>query len=280
MRQQYTYFDISLGVDQASDWKSEYMEQFFGPHLVGQLSKQSPTPLYHQLFTLLKTRILDGTLLYGTRLPPEEQLADLFQISRITAKRAMDDLSKDNLVERRRGRGTHVIYQYSPKPVYAPLTGMLQEIESMARNSTAHILDCGMRAPPQAIREDLKLANDEVALHLLRVRERDGLKFGHYNSWTAGVSMPADPAIFKSTPRLSYFRQQGLEVSHVTQTLSAVAADASVAQALGVAQGSPLLSLTRRSYKKTGVESEQIMDFLEVLYNPEHFQYSMDLTLG
>ena len=91
--------------------------------------------------------------------------------------------------------------------------------------------------------------------------------------------MPADPAIFKSTPRLSYFRQQGLEVSHVTQTLSAVAADASVAQALGVVPGSPLLSLTRRSYKKTGVESEQIMDFLEVLYNPEHFQYSMDLTL-
>jgi len=40
-----------------------------------------------------------------------------------------------------------------------------------------------------------------------------------------------------------------------------------------------LLSLTRRSYKKTGVESEQIMDFLEVRYNPEHFQYSMDLTL-
>ena len=150
------------------------MEEFFSPHLVGQLSKQSPTPLYHQLFALLKSRILDGTLAYGMRLPPEEQLADLFQVSRITAKRAMDDLSKDALVERRRGRGTHVIYQYSPKPVHAPLTGMLQEIESMARNSSAEILDYGMRIPPQAIREDLKLADGEAALHLLRVREREG----------------------------------------------------------------------------------------------------------
>ena len=276
---QYTCFDISLGVTGQTAGVLTPMKPFFGPHLVGQLSKQSPTPLYHQLFTLLKTRILDGTLLYGTRLPPEEQLADLFKVSRITAKRAMDDLSKDNLVERRRGRGTHVTYRYSPKPVYAPLTGMLQEIESMARNSSAQVLDYGMRIPPQAIRSDLKLEDNETALHLLRVRERDGLKFGHYTSWTAGVTMPADPAIFQTTPRLSYFRQQGLEVSHVTQTLSAVAADESVARALGVAEGSPLLSLTRRSYKETGVESEQIMDFLEVRYNPEHFQYSMDLTL-
>ena len=149
----------------------------------------------------------------------------------------------------------------------------------MARNSSAQILDYGMRVPPRAIREDLRLAEGETALHLLRVRERDGMKFGHYNSWTAGVDMPADPKIFENTPRLSYFRQQGLEVSHVTQTLSAVSADVSVAGALDVAEGSPLLSLTRRSYQKSGAGDEQILDFLEVLYNPAHFQYSMDLTL-
>ena len=113
------------------------MDDVFSPHLIGQLSKASPTPLYHQLFSILKARIVDGTLSLGLRLPPEERLADLFKVSRITAKRAMDDLADEGLVERRRGRGTHVIYQYSPKPVHAPLTGMLLEIQSMARNSTA-----------------------------------------------------------------------------------------------------------------------------------------------
>lgn len=255
------------------------MEEVFSPHFIGQISKESPTPLYHQLFSLLKSRILDGTLALGLRLPPEERLASLFSVSRITAKRAMDDLATEGLVERRRGRGTHVIYQYSPKPVQAPLTGMLQEIESMARNSSANILDYGMRVPPQAVRDELRLSDGDTALHLLRVRERDGMKFGYYTSWTADVEMPADPAIFENTPRLSFFRQQGLEVSHVTQTLSAVSADASVASALGVSEGAPLLSLTRRSYQKTGAGDEQILDFLEVLYNPAHFQYSMDLTL-
>ena len=72
------------------------MEEVFSPHLTGQLSKASPTPLYHQLFSLLKARILDGTLALGLRLPPEEQLASLFKVSRITAKRAMDDLAAVN----------------------------------------------------------------------------------------------------------------------------------------------------------------------------------------
>ena len=275
----YAGFDISLSLIKFGSTKKRYMDEGFSLHLTGQVSKSSPTPLYYQLFSLLKARILDGTLALGLRLPPEEQLADLFKVSRITAKRAMDDLAAEGLVERQRGRGTHVIFQYSPRPAGAPLTGMLQEIERTVGNSSAQILDYGMRVPPQEIREDLRLADGETALHLLQVRERDGMKFGHYSSWTARMDMPADPAIFENTPRLSYYRQQGLEVSHATQTLSAVSADASVADALDVAEGNPLLSLTRRSYQKTGTGDEQILDFLEVLCNPAHFQWSMDLTL-
>lgn len=242
------------------------------------LSKESPTPLYHQLYSLLKGFILEGRLPYGERMPTEEQLADTFKVSRITAKRAMDELANDSLVERRRGKGTHIIYKYSPRPVRAPLIGMLQEIESMARNSRAIILECNMMQPPQAIRTELELKPGETALHLIRVRERKGLKFGYYVSWTAGVEMPAKKTIFENTPRLTYFRDNGLEITHVTQILSAVAATAEVASALEVAAGSPLLSLTRRSYNTVNGQ-EHLRDYMQVLYHPERFQYKMDLKI-
>ena len=98
------------------------MNDNFNSHLIGQILKSSPTPLYHQLFSLFTARILDDTLALGLRLPTEKQLADLLKVSRITAKRAMDDLAAEGLLERRRGRGTHAIFQYSPNPVQAPLT--------------------------------------------------------------------------------------------------------------------------------------------------------------
>lgn len=250
----------------------------FSQRSLANLDKESPAPLYFQLYSVLKSLILDGTLPLGQRMPTEEQLASTFGVSRITAKRAMDELAAEELVERRRGKGTHIIYRYSPRPVKAPLTGMLEEIESMARNSTAHVLECQMLQPPQAIRAELELPAGQPALHLVRVREREGRRFGYYVSWTTGVKLPRSPRTFEKTPRLSYFRDNGLELSHVTQTITAVAADSAAARALEVPPGSPLLSLVRRSYHKEG-ERESLRDYLQVLYNPEHFQYKMDLKI-
>ena len=250
----------------------------FQPYVLAARQPDSPTPLYHQLYSILKSMIVEDVLSYGERVPTESELADLFSVSRITSKRALDELAAEGFVERRRGRGTHVTYQYTPRPVQAPLIGMLQEIESMARNSRAIILESEMKAPPGDIRGEMGL-NNEPVLHLRRVRERDGLKFGLYTSWTAGVTMPSDPSIFATTPRLSFFRENGLELSHVTQTITAKLATHSSATALDVAVGSPLLSLTRRSYQQRGAEEKALMDWMEVLYNPDHFQYSMELKL-
>lgn len=254
------------------------MKSLFSEKQRRMLNSDSPTPLYFQLYQVLKTCILDGTFEKGMRLPTEKDLAKEFGISRITAKRSLDELAGEKLVSRQRGKGTHVIYQYKPKPVHAPLVGMLQEIESMARNTRAVVLDCAMLQPPQAVREELELEPGDTALYLERIREREGLRFGYYVSWTRGVRKPRSQKIFENTPRLSYFREHGLEVTHVKQTLSAVGAPQAAAEALGVDPGTPLLSLIRRSYNRSDGE-EHLMDYLRVLYHPERFQYRMDLTL-
>src|SRR5210317_1261994 len=121
------------------------------------LKQDSPTPLYYRLYSMLKNAILDGTIDKGAQMPTEQQLAETFEVSRITAKRAMDELAAEELVERRRGKGTHVTYEYRPRPVKAPLVGMLQEIESMARHSEVVVLECKKQMPPGAVREALGL---------------------------------------------------------------------------------------------------------------------------
>lgn len=242
------------------------------------LSKGSPTPLYHQLYRLLHDGILDGSFESGMRMPTEKQLSQEFKISRITAKRTLDELAAAGLVERHRGRGTHVIYQPRPEPVHAPLTGVLQEIESIARHSRAIILDCAMLQPPREIREELELEPGEAALYLERVRESNGLRFAYYTSWTRGVKKPRSPKLLETTPRLAYFRQNGLELTHVKQIFNATAASEKAAEALLVKPGSPLLSLQRRSFNDTsGIE--HMVDYLQVLYHPDRFQYRMDLRL-
>ena len=242
------------------------------------ISRDRPTPLYFQLYKILKNGILDGSFENGTLLPTEGQLSKEFDVSRITSKRAMDELARENLVERQRGRGTFVTHESLATPMHAPMVGMLQEIESIGQSSTALVLQCKMKKPPRHIRQLLGVADDQNILQLRRVRQNDNIRFGYYNSWTRLVSLPENPNVFEHTPRMSYFRSGGLKVSFIEQSLTACAANAEAARALRVERGTPLLSLTRLAFRDRHSQGFPV-DYLKVLYHPERFEYRIDLEL-
>ncbi|MCB1611767.1 MAG: winged helix-turn-helix transcriptional regulator, partial [Xanthomonadales bacterium] len=83
------------------------------------LRPDQPAPLYHQLYLVVKRKIEGGDLRQGTLLPAEKDIALFFDVSRITVKRALDDLEAEGYVTRHRGRGTHVTYKYEPKVLRA-----------------------------------------------------------------------------------------------------------------------------------------------------------------
>ncbi|MFT5139209.1 MAG: GntR family transcriptional regulator [Lysobacterales bacterium] len=242
------------------------------------LNIDSPVPLYYRLYKLLKSCILDGTYTEGMQLPTEQQLSNEFGVSRITSKRALDELAVESLVERRRGKGTHVTHQYQQQPLHSPMVGLLQEIESIGKQSSAEVLDSGILRPPREIRETLGLSTDDTALYLARVRSRNKQRFGYYESWTLGVKLPGNLNVFRLTPRMSYFRKKGLQVHYTKQIISAVGATPEVADVLGILPGSPLLSLTRLTYKEKHSDNKPV-DYLKVLYHPGRFEYHIDLEL-
>ncbi len=69
---------------------------------------QGPTPLYHQLKNILKSRIFSNELKGNQRLQTEAELCIEFNVSRITVRQALSELMKDGLIYRDRGRGTFV----------------------------------------------------------------------------------------------------------------------------------------------------------------------------
>lgn len=250
----------------------------FGKSPRNRVSNQSPSPLYHQLYAVIKGYILDGTFHLGERLPSEKDLADGFNVSRITVKRAVNELAAEDLVQRARGKGTHVSYKYTPKPVQAPLLGVLEEIDSIAQNSVAEVLDCRLVIPPQTIRSEFDLANNDTLLHLVRKRQRAGAFFGYFDSWSAAVDMPDNTDIFIQQSRHEYLRDSGMAISYINQTISAVPASDSVASHLQISPGFPLLKLVRRSYYQDD-DKGVLVDYLIALYNSELFQYQMDLKV-
>jgi len=72
------------------------------------IDKLSVIPLYYQLSKLLKNQIRTGELKPGEALPPETELAERFEISRMTVRKAISELIAEGMVHPIQGKGTFV----------------------------------------------------------------------------------------------------------------------------------------------------------------------------
>lgn len=233
-------------------------------------------PLYHQLYSVLKDSIMNGAIAYDQQMPTEQQLASTFDISRITAKRAMDELAAENLIARFRGKGSHVTYQYTPQPVRAPLIGMLENLAEMGKHSQVRVVSVEQVEPPADIKARLGLKSGEVVQRLIRVRSNaEGEPYAYYISWTAGISRGFTKRNLEKVPRLDVIRNNGIKLTKIEQVLSAESASVKVAGELDIEPGAALLSILRQSYD----DKNRVVDVLDCLYNPKRFQYAMVLSI-
>ena len=243
---------------------------------LAQSGTMSRVPLYHQLYSVLKAAILDGTIPYDEQMPTEQQLAATFGVSRITAKRAMDELAAEQLIARFRGKGSHVIYKYEPQPVRAPLVGMLENLIEMGKHSIVRVISIDKVVPPEDIRTLLGLGDDELAYRVIRVRSNEeGEPYAYYVSHTAGITKGFTKRKLESTPRLDILRENGIDLARIEQVLSAENASQQIAEELDVEPGAALLSIRRQSYNGDG----NVVDVIDGLYAPNRFQYAMVLSL-
>ncbi len=233
-------------------------------------------PLYHQIYSVLKGSILDGTIGYDAQMPTEQQLEATFDVSRITAKRAMDELAAENLIARFRGKGSHVTYQYTPKPVRAPLVGMLENLAEMGKHSIVRVISAEEVVPPAEIRQRLGIGERDTVHKVVRVSSNEeGEPYAYYVSWTTGITKGFTKKNLECKTRLEVIRDNGIMLAKIEQVLSAENASIRIAGDLDIEPGAALLSIRRESYNEAG----KVVDVLDCLYNPKRFQYSIVLSL-
>ena len=243
---------------------------------LAQHEAMSRVPLYHRLYSVLKAAILNGTIPFDAQMPTEQQLTKTFDVSRITAKRAMDELAAEKLVARFRGKGSHVTYHYTPKPVRGPLVGMIESLIEMGEHSIVRVLAIEKVVPPADIRERMQLSDSDFVHKTVRVSSNEeGEPYVYYVSWTVGISRSYTKRKLESTPRLKLLRENDIILTKMEQLLSATNASGRVAAELEVEPGAALLLVRRFGYTKDGA----IVDVVDGLYNPERYQYAMVMSI-
>lgn len=115
------------------------------PAANGGTKASGNTPKYRVIFVELKAAIDTGKLRPGDRLPTEAELGLLYQASRITVAKAVNELRRQGLVSRRAGSGTHVL---PPVETKGHLFGLL--IPDLGRTEIFEPICQGMMRSPLA----------------------------------------------------------------------------------------------------------------------------------
>lgn len=126
------------------------------------------TPLYIQVYNLLRQAIERGDYQPGDRLPSEFELVEKYSISRTTAIAAIEELEKSRLVYREQGRGTFVA-----KPVvnnfsfHMSFTDIIRE---RGMRPSSRLLALRPAAPDAVTVQKLRVPTEEEYYQLVRVR--------------------------------------------------------------------------------------------------------------
>jgi len=229
-----------------------------------------PTPLYHQIYLMLRERIVSGRLEVGALLAGEQEMAKLLGVSRITVKRALNELAARGLVHRQRGRGTTVAGSAVMPLVASSFDTLLESLQRMGLQTEVELLDLTEIPAGARVAERLQIKPDTAVQRAVRLRRLNGEPFSYLINYVPmSIARWFRREDLATGSMLSLLEKVGSPAQEAEQWITAVAADASVAGRLDVPLGEPLLKIDRvmRGPKRKPVQ------YIEAHYRPDRYHY-------
>ncbi|MGE0453126.1 MAG: GntR family transcriptional regulator [Vicinamibacteria bacterium] len=202
-------------------------------------------PLYYQLGSVLREKILSGQFAAGQRLPTEADLSAEYGVSRITVRQALSALEGEGLIRREAGRGTFVSEQ-RPFTGAIGVQGSLDDLITMALTTSVQLLDLRTTeaGPEQAAA--LQIAVGAPLTRATRLRFHKDEPFSSIvNLLPLEIGRRIKRRDWKQGSVLKQLERMGYRLSDADQTVRAALADATLARLLKTRIGAPLLSVDR-----------------------------------
>ncbi len=232
-------------------------------------------PLYHQIYLVLRQQILSGAYDYDDLVPSELELVEEYDVSRVTARRALDELAEEGLVKRERGKGTRVQFRRPSMPLESSVEGLLENLLAMGLETGVRLIDFEYVSANDEVANALDCPLGTIVQRAVRVRSFDSGPFSYLVTYVPqDIGRNYDANDLASQPLLQLLERSGVVVEGAQQRISATLADADVAEFLETEVGAALLEIRRIVSDEDG----RPIEFIRALYRPDRYQYQMVLS--
>ena len=241
-------------------------------HLLAASASRGHLPLYQKIGASLRAAIRSGTLAAGSGVPPERELAVMLGVSRVTVRRAIEELVQEGLLQSRQGSGTVVSAR-----VEQPLSALGSFSEDMVRRG--HVpgsrwisRELAYPSPDEVLALGLG-ASDQV-IRLARVRTADGAPIAVERAAVGARLLHGELEFGDSL--YEALRRHGNVPERAFQRLRADVVSVQDARLLGLQNGAAVLATERRSFTLEG----RPVEFTRAVYRGDRYDYVVELRTG
>ncbi|MCM3789729.1 GntR family transcriptional regulator [Domibacillus indicus] len=239
-------------------------------------SEGADIPYYQQLKKIFINHIKNGKLSYGDKIPSERELADIYQVSRMTARHAVMMLEREGFVERRVGAGTFITNErirWNTVTVNSFTKGM----QDKGRAPSTRTLIMEEREADAQTAEQLKVSEGERLFYLKRLRKVDNIP----------LAIEVSQIPYRYCPQIEHYMEDNVSLYHVLhqyfdiqlirqkQYMKISLASQSESTLLGVPDLSPCISIEGQAFAESGqpIEVSQTLargDLVEFYSEPSN----------
>jgi len=237
-----------------------------------QISRSSYKPIYLQICDLIREKIDSGEISVGSRVWSENEIMENFNVSRNTARKAIETLVIDGIVSRVQGKGSFVS-QPKVESGLQYLKSFSEEILVKGMKPTSRVLNFKREHPDFFHANNLKISVDDWVYKLERVRMADGDSIAYQTVFVPENLCPGLEKYDFAKDSLydAIEKDYGHVLSWQKTTVIPIVADEKIAKVLGIPVEIPLLQTESVSYLAGGTPIESNVN----IYLSERYEFTV-----
>jgi GntR family transcriptional regulator len=233
------------------------------------------SPRYIQVYAAIRDWIYQGTYKPGQRLPTESALCELFAVSRITTRKAVEMLVDEKLVVRQPGRGTFVVDDLADAPVTGDMEQLLRKVDRLGKKTRVARAEVQEMEADAETRRDLRLPPGVRVQCASHVRLLNKQPIGYVVTYVpAALHVRFNLNELNESPMLNLLERKGVDIASCDQVISATLADGRLAGLLGTTVGAPLVHIRLVVFDSRRRPVERLVAW----YRADHYQHHVHLT--